>query len=62
MAPDENKFKTMQFMRCKKCGNVYAASVSGTVECPECSSGDAVRYRPDGKEGGETAEEEETRG
>lgn len=62
MAPDENKFKTMQFMRCKKCGNVYAASVSGAVECPECSSGDAVRYRPDGKEGGETAEEEETRG
>lgn len=52
MAPDENKFKTMQFMRCKKCGNVYAANVSGAVECPECSSGDAVRYRPDGKEEG----------
>jgi predicted Zn-ribbon and HTH transcriptional regulator len=61
MAPDESKFSTMKFMRCKKCGNVYAASLTGAVECPECSSGDAVRYRPDGKED-DSSPEEETHG
>jgi predicted Zn-ribbon and HTH transcriptional regulator len=58
MAPDENKFRTMKFMRCKKCGNVYAARLTGAVECPECASDEAVRFRPDGKESDETDEEE----
>jgi predicted Zn-ribbon and HTH transcriptional regulator len=62
MAPDESKFKTMQFMRCKKCGNVFASNVSSAAECPECSSGDTVQFRPDGKEVEEPSSEEETHG
>lgn len=35
---DENNYPTMKFMRCKKCGNVFAASMTGYNECPECAS------------------------
>jgi hypothetical protein len=50
MAIDENNYKTMKLLRCKKCGNVYAASLTGSTECPECSSDDASQFRPDGVE------------
>jgi predicted Zn-ribbon and HTH transcriptional regulator len=50
MAIDESKYKTMRFMKCKKCGNVYAASLSGSMECPECASNDVLHFRPDGLE------------
>jgi predicted Zn-ribbon and HTH transcriptional regulator len=50
MAIDESKYKTMRFMKCKKCGNVYAASLTGSKECPECASDDVLHFRPDGVE------------
>jgi hypothetical protein len=50
MAIDESNYKTMKLLRCKKCGNVYAAGLSGSTECPECASDDASQFRPDGQE------------
>ena len=44
---DENKYPTMKLLRCKKCGNVFAESLAGTTDCPECSSADASQYQPD---------------
>ena len=51
MPIDESKYETMRFLRCKQCGNVYAASLNDTPECPECSSTKAKIYRPDDAEG-----------
>jgi predicted Zn-ribbon and HTH transcriptional regulator len=50
MSIDENNYKTMKLYRCKKCGNVYAASLSGSTECPDCASNDVSNFSPDGKE------------
>ena len=58
MSLDESKYPTMKFMRCKQCGSVFAASLSGATECPDCASSDAVRYRPDGKETDDGPKEE----
>ncbi len=58
MALDESKFDTMQFMRCKRCGNVFASRLKSVPECPECSSADVARFRPDGKQGDESKAEE----
>jgi predicted Zn-ribbon and HTH transcriptional regulator len=58
MALDESKYKTMKIMHCKKCGHVYTASLSGSTECPECDSNDVAHFRPDGREGDDTAVEE----
>jgi DNA-directed RNA polymerase subunit RPC12/RpoP len=60
MALDESKFDTMQFMRCARCGNVFAARLSGSgaPECPECSSADVARFRPDGKQENDSKSEE----
>jgi hypothetical protein len=44
---DENRFPTMRFMKCRKCGNVFVASLSGVTTCPECSSEDAEQFSPD---------------
>lgn len=54
MPIDENNYKTMKLFRCKKCGNVYAASLTGSTECPDCASNDISNYSPDGKEESET--------
>ena len=58
MPLDESKYDTMRFMRCKNCGNVYAAGIGVTPECPECSSNSSAAYRPDesGKDGGANPE------
>ena len=50
MPIDESNYKTMKLFRCKKCGNVYAASLSGSTECPDCASSDVSHFSPDGKE------------
>ncbi len=44
---NENKYPTMRFMFCKKCGNVFAASFSGARECPDCSSENTTEYNPE---------------
>lgn len=43
---DENKYPTLRFLKCKKCGNVFTGSLTGDAECPECLSQDAIYYRP----------------
>jgi predicted Zn-ribbon and HTH transcriptional regulator len=58
MPIDESKYRTLKLMRCKKCGNVYAASLTSAAECPECSSRDASYFRPDGKEQSDKSVEE----
>jgi predicted Zn-ribbon and HTH transcriptional regulator len=50
MPIDESNYKTMKLYRCKKCGNVYAASLSGSTECPDCASNDVSHFSPDGSE------------
>jgi predicted nucleic acid-binding Zn-ribbon protein len=50
MPIDENNYRTMKLFRCKKCGNVYAGSLTGSTECPDCSSNDVSHFSPDGKE------------
>ncbi len=50
MPLDENKYETMRFMKCKTCGNVFAASLAGSKECPDCESHHISRFQPDGKE------------
>lgn len=50
MPIDESNYKTMKLYRCRKCGNVYAASMTGGKECPDCASGDVSHYSPDGKD------------
>ena len=42
---DENKYPTRRFMRCRKCGQVFAAGPWDTQECPECSSADTEEYQ-----------------
>jgi len=50
MAFDEGNYETMKILKCRKCGNIFAASLTGSQECPECESSNVLRYRPDGKE------------
>jgi predicted Zn-ribbon and HTH transcriptional regulator len=50
MAIDENNYKTMKLLRCKTCGNVYAASLTGSTECPDCASNNVTQFRPDDEE------------
>jgi rubredoxin len=50
MPIDESNYKTMKLFRCRKCGNVYAASPAGSTECPDCASGDVSHFSPDGAE------------
>jgi uncharacterized OB-fold protein len=45
--PNEQEYPTMRFMKCKKCGTVYVASIGGKAECPECSSRVADTFAPD---------------
>lgn len=45
--PDEQQYPTMRFMKCKKCGVVFVASLAGSTECPECSSNITGRYKPE---------------
>jgi uncharacterized OB-fold protein len=59
---DENKYPTLRFLRCHKCGHVFVESLAGSTECPECSSAEAGIYRPDGvQDSGQTGENEENR-
>jgi predicted nucleic acid-binding Zn-ribbon protein len=51
MALDESKYKTLRFMRCKQCGEVFASGVGAVPECPDCASQNSTVYRPDGKDG-----------
>jgi hypothetical protein len=44
---DVDLYNTLRLMRCSKCGNVFVTSISGYVECPECSSVDATGFHPD---------------
>lgn len=44
---DENRYPTMRFLRCKKCGNIFVESLSGSKECPDCSSENTDIYEPD---------------
>jgi len=56
MAFDESKYKTAKFMKCKKCGNVFALGHSGNgAECPDCASDDLSHFRPDQHRDNETA-------
>lgn|GEM_PF-3317795 len=51
VAIDESKFGTMRLLRCRKCGNVYAAGYGAAVpECPECSSNESELYKPEGSD------------
>ena len=60
MAFDESKYKTTKFMKCKECGNVFAAGLSGgNAECPDCASGDLSRFRPDLGDGRDDQPEKE---
>ena len=43
---DENKYPTLRYMKCKKCGNVFVMSYSGSKECPECASDEADTFQP----------------
>jgi hypothetical protein len=45
--PNEQEYPTMRFMKCKRCGTVYVASIGGKAECPECSSPAAGAFQPD---------------
>jgi predicted Zn-ribbon and HTH transcriptional regulator len=47
--PNEQQYPTMRFMKCKKCGAVFAAPPGGPTECPECSSAATGAFRPDGE-------------
>jgi predicted Zn-ribbon and HTH transcriptional regulator len=47
MKHDENRYPTMKFLRCRKCGNVFVGSLTGAVDCPDCSSEDTQAYTPD---------------
>jgi len=47
MSLDENNYKTLRFMKCKTCGNVFAASLAGSKECPDCASNHIAHFRPD---------------
>jgi predicted Zn-ribbon and HTH transcriptional regulator len=51
MTIDESNYKTMKLFKCRRCGNVYAASLAGSTECPDCSSDDVSHFCPDGDEG-----------
>lgn len=33
---DEEKFPTMRFLKCRECGHVYTASLTGVNNCPKC--------------------------
>jgi uncharacterized OB-fold protein len=41
---DEGKYPTRRFMRCRKCGQVFAGGPYPKQECPECSSADTEEY------------------
>ena len=47
MKHDENRYPTMKFLRCRKCGNVFVGSLTGAVDCPDCTSEEAELYSPD---------------
>jgi hypothetical protein len=44
--------RTLRYMRCNRCGNVYVTSLSGNTECPECSSSEASNFKPDASDDG----------
>lgn len=35
---DEDKFPTVRFLKCRRCGQVYTASLSGVNSCPKCQT------------------------
>lgn len=35
---NEANYPTRRFMRCKRCGRMFPASLSGRSDCPECRS------------------------
>lgn len=45
--PNEDFSRTLKFMRCNRCGNVFVTSIGGYSECSECSSVDATPFNPD---------------
>jgi uncharacterized Zn finger protein (UPF0148 family) len=44
---DENKYPTLRYFRCKKCGNVFVMSYDGATECPDCESEQTDVYDPE---------------
>lgn len=35
---NESDYPTLKYMRCKQCGNIFAARMDGSTECPDCMS------------------------
>jgi anti-anti-sigma regulatory factor len=45
---DEEKFPTVRFLKCRQCGHVYTASLTGVNSCPKCKTS-AAPEENDGK-------------
>jgi len=49
---DENRYPTLKFMKCERCGLVFTCSLGGCTDCPQCDSSDTIPYHPSEDENG----------
>jgi predicted nucleic acid-binding Zn-ribbon protein len=53
---EEEKYPTQRFLRCRKCGRIFVASLSGSNDCPDCASTSLETYTP----GSDTSEKSDS--